>query len=135
MTTSAAMWSMASIILLLAGIAAMLWLHKGEHGEADAQVPAADPLLGAKATPSMKATRNMEAKGLPPRWAAGEHREASETLRTAREAHDAARLGEGQAMGAHHERDGEDRDAVIGQADEGPAHHQHHEGGVTQQHA
>ena len=57
LSTSAAMWSMASIILLLAGIAAMLWLHgRGEH-EAEAQVPKADPLLGAKATPSMKATR------------------------------------------------------------------------------
>jgi nitric oxide reductase subunit B len=55
--TSAAMWSMVSIILLLAGIAAMLWLHgRGDHEE-EAQVPKADPLLGAKATPSMKATR------------------------------------------------------------------------------
>ncbi|HEV6965845.1 nitric-oxide reductase large subunit [Roseateles sp.] len=57
MTPSAAMWSMASIVLLLAGIAAMLWLHKGEGHEEEAAVPAADPLLGAKATPSMKATR------------------------------------------------------------------------------
>ncbi len=57
MPTSAAMWSMASIILLLGGIAAMLWLHgRGEHEE-QAQVPQADPLAGAKATPSMKATR------------------------------------------------------------------------------
>ncbi|RZJ13798.1 MAG: nitric-oxide reductase large subunit [Rubrivivax sp.] len=57
MTPSAAMWSMVSIVLLLAGIAAMLWLHKGDHGEEEAAVPKADPLLGAKATPSMKATR------------------------------------------------------------------------------
>ena len=57
MSTSAAMWSMVSIILLLAGIAAMLWLHKGEADEEHAEVPKADPLLGAKATPSMKATR------------------------------------------------------------------------------
>jgi len=57
MTTSAAMWSMVSIILLLAGIAAMLWLHGRGHDEVEAQVPKADPLLGAKATPSMKATR------------------------------------------------------------------------------
>jgi nitric oxide reductase subunit B len=57
MSTSAAMWSMVSIILLLAGIAAMLWLHKGDAHEDEAQVPKADPLLGAKATPSMKATR------------------------------------------------------------------------------
>ncbi|WOB11031.1 nitric-oxide reductase large subunit [Piscinibacter gummiphilus] len=57
MSTSAAMWSMVSIILLIAGIAAMLWLHgRGEHEE-EAQVPKTDPLAGAKATPSMKATR------------------------------------------------------------------------------
>ncbi|MGE0311666.1 MAG: nitric-oxide reductase large subunit [Lautropia sp.] len=57
MTTSAAMWSMASIILLLAGVAAMLWLHgRGPHEE-PARPPAADPLLGAKPTPSMLATR------------------------------------------------------------------------------
>ncbi|WP_457349849.1 nitric-oxide reductase large subunit [Roseateles sp. P5_D6] len=55
MSTSAAMWSMVSIVLLLAGIAAMLWLHQGD--EELAVVPKADPLLGAKATPSMKATR------------------------------------------------------------------------------
>lgn len=57
MSASAAMWSMASIILLLAGIAAMLWLHKADEGDEVAVVPKADPLLGAKATPSMKATR------------------------------------------------------------------------------
>ncbi|MED5622432.1 nitric-oxide reductase large subunit [Ideonella sp. BN130291] len=57
LSTSAAMWSMVSIILLLAGIAAMLWLHRGDGHEAEAEVPKADPLLGAKATPSMKATR------------------------------------------------------------------------------
>jgi nitric oxide reductase subunit B len=57
MSTSAAMWSMVSIVLLLAGIAAMLWLQKPDAHEAEAEVPAADPLLGAKATPSMKATR------------------------------------------------------------------------------
>ena len=57
MSTSAAMWSMVSVILLLAGIAAMLWLHKGDAHEDAVAVPAADPLLGAKATPSMKATR------------------------------------------------------------------------------
>ena len=57
MSTSAAMWSMASIILLLAGIAAMLWLHGSGHDEEPAQLPKADPLAGARATPSMKATR------------------------------------------------------------------------------
>jgi nitric oxide reductase subunit B len=57
MTTSAAMWSMASIILLLAGIAAMLWLHGRDRHEEEAAPPKADPFLGLKATPSMLATR------------------------------------------------------------------------------
>ncbi|MFZ5545031.1 MAG: nitric-oxide reductase large subunit [Pseudomonadota bacterium] len=58
MTSSAAVWSMVSVILLLAGIAAMLWFHGGRgHGEDDAQPPQADPLAKLAATPSMKATR------------------------------------------------------------------------------
>jgi len=57
MTTSAAMWSMVSIILLLAGIAALLWLHGAGKHEEEAVPPSSDPLAGAKATPSMKATR------------------------------------------------------------------------------
>jgi len=57
MSDSAAIWSMVSIILLLAGIAAMLWLHgSGRHEDAPKPL-AADPFLGAVATPSMKATR------------------------------------------------------------------------------
>jgi nitric oxide reductase subunit B len=57
LTSSAAMWSMASIILLLACIAAMLWLHgSGKHDE-EAVPPKADPLLGVQVTPSMKSTR------------------------------------------------------------------------------
>ena len=57
MTESAAIWSMVSIVLLLGAIAAMLWLHGASKHEPEAQPPAADPLLGAVATPSMKATR------------------------------------------------------------------------------
>ena len=57
MTTGAAMWSMVSIVLLLAGIAAMLWLHGAGKHEEEAQPPKTDPLAGAVATPSMKATR------------------------------------------------------------------------------
>jgi nitric oxide reductase subunit B len=57
MTDSAAIWSMVSIVLLLGAIAAMLWLHGGSKHEPEAQPPAADPLLGAVATPSMRATR------------------------------------------------------------------------------
>ena len=57
MTGSAAIWSMVSIILLLAGIAAMLWLHGGRKHEEEARAPKSDPLFSAGATPSMKATR------------------------------------------------------------------------------
>jgi nitric oxide reductase subunit B len=57
MTSAAAIWSMVSIILLLAGIAAMLWLHGGTAHEAEAVPPKADPLFGAVPTPSMNATR------------------------------------------------------------------------------
>jgi len=57
LTGSAAIWTMVSIVLLLAGIAAMLWLHGSGKHEPEAQPPAADPLLGLAATPSMKATR------------------------------------------------------------------------------
>ncbi|WP_298232950.1 nitric-oxide reductase large subunit [uncultured Azohydromonas sp.] len=57
MTTSAAMWSMVSIVLLLAGVAAMLWLHGRDRHEEEATPPKADPFLGFKATASMLATR------------------------------------------------------------------------------
>lgn len=57
LTDSAAIWSMVSIVLLLACIAAMLWLHGSQRHEPEALPPKADPLLGAIATPSMKATR------------------------------------------------------------------------------
>ncbi|HXE50565.1 MAG TPA: nitric-oxide reductase large subunit, partial [Ramlibacter sp.] len=57
MTSSAAIWSMVSIILLLAGIAAMLWLQGSRKHDEEARPPKADPLFSAVATPSMKATR------------------------------------------------------------------------------
>ncbi|KHK57708.1 nitric oxide reductase large subunit [Ralstonia sp. A12] len=57
MTGGAAMWSMVSIILLLAGIAAMLWIHGAGKHEEDAAPLASDPFLKVVATPSMKATR------------------------------------------------------------------------------
>jgi nitric oxide reductase subunit B len=57
MTSQAAIWSMVSIVLLLAGIAAMLWYHGAHREEAPAQPPKADPLLAARPTPSMMATR------------------------------------------------------------------------------
>ncbi|HET7863649.1 MAG TPA: nitric-oxide reductase large subunit, partial [Burkholderiaceae bacterium] len=57
MTGSAAMWSMVSIVLLIAGIAAMLWFHGSSEHEAEPKPLANDPLIHAVATPSMKATR------------------------------------------------------------------------------
>jgi nitric oxide reductase subunit B len=57
MTGSAAMWSMISIVLLIAAIGAMLWFHGSLRHEEDPVPPKADPFQGAAATPSMKATR------------------------------------------------------------------------------
>ena len=57
MTDGSAIWTLVSIILLIGGIAAMVWWHSAfPEGDVPA-APAADPLLGAVATPSMKATR------------------------------------------------------------------------------
>ena len=58
MGTSAAVWSMVSVILLIAGVCAMLWYHGASAGhEEPARPPATDPLFGIKPTPSMLATR------------------------------------------------------------------------------
>jgi nitric oxide reductase subunit B len=57
MTGSAAIWSMVSIVLLIAGIAAMLWFHGAQKHEEAPALPKTDPLITAKPTPSMKATR------------------------------------------------------------------------------
>jgi len=54
---TAAMWTIASIILLIAGIAGMVWYQSTHAEEPDPRVPATDPLINAVATPSMKATR------------------------------------------------------------------------------
>jgi nitric oxide reductase subunit B len=54
--TSAALWSIVSIILLIAGIALMAWVHNRHPEEPDPAVPQRDPLVNAVATPSMKAT-------------------------------------------------------------------------------
>lgn len=53
----AAMWSMASIVLLIAGIAAMVWFHGGQKHEEVLAPLQTDPFLDIVATPSMKATR------------------------------------------------------------------------------
>jgi nitric oxide reductase subunit B len=57
MTASSALWSFASIILLIAGIAGMVWYHTAHAEKAEARAPGADPLIDAVATASMKATR------------------------------------------------------------------------------
>lgn len=57
MTGSAAIWSMVSIVLLIAGIAAMLWFHGSRSHDEPPALPKSDPLITAVATPSMKATR------------------------------------------------------------------------------
>ncbi len=54
---SAAMWSIASIILLIAGIAGLVYFQNRHAEEPDPRVPERDPLVNARATPSMKATR------------------------------------------------------------------------------
>ena len=51
------LWSIASVILLIAGIAIMVAWHTARPEEHDPAVPQADPLLGLAATPSMKATK------------------------------------------------------------------------------
>ncbi len=53
------MWSIISIILLLAGIAGMIYYHSAlgiRDAEVEANVPDHDPLLGYQSTPSQKAT-------------------------------------------------------------------------------
>ena len=58
-TGSIILWSIISFIALLAGVGAMVWYfayQKHKHGDDDAEVPSADPLLALNLTPSMKAT-------------------------------------------------------------------------------
>jgi len=55
-TSSILLWSMASILVLLAGVAGLVWWHaSSKDGEAH-QIPSSDPLRGLKLTPSMKAS-------------------------------------------------------------------------------
>ncbi|MBS1155010.1 MAG: putative nitric oxide reductase [Proteobacteria bacterium] len=56
-TASNGIWSIASVILLIAGIAVMIWFHMMHHEAADPEPLKADPLFDLKPTPSMKATR------------------------------------------------------------------------------
>lgn len=56
-TGEAVVWTGVSIILLLAGIAAMVWYYAGRReDEPLGTIPTGDPLLGYRATPSQLAT-------------------------------------------------------------------------------
>jgi nitric oxide reductase subunit B len=56
-TTGTAMWSIASIILLLAGVGALTWYYVATHDAGHLQTPPKnDPLLGMAPTPSQRAS-------------------------------------------------------------------------------
>lgn len=56
-TAGAGIWSIASVVLMIGAIAAMIWFHATHKEEADPVPPKADPLFSLKPTPSMRATR------------------------------------------------------------------------------
>ena len=56
-TAGAGIWSIASVVLMIGAIAAMIWFHATHKEVADPAPPQADPLFSLKATPSMRATR------------------------------------------------------------------------------
>jgi nitric oxide reductase subunit B len=58
-TSSAVMWSIVSVILLIIGVGALAWyfaVQKGKEAHEEDLAPEKDPLLTVKVTPSMKAT-------------------------------------------------------------------------------
>ncbi|MDD3763426.1 MAG: nitric-oxide reductase large subunit [Nevskiales bacterium] len=56
-TSSTFLWTVASIIFLLAGVGALVWYHAANsHDESPERTPQTDPLAVLKATPSMRAT-------------------------------------------------------------------------------
>ena len=55
-TASLGMWSVASFLFLIAGIGWLLWYQARRGEEEPATVPARDPFLSMKPTPSMRAT-------------------------------------------------------------------------------
>ncbi len=56
-TAGAGIWSIASVILMIAAIAGMIFYHSMAKEEDDPTPPKADPLFSLKATPSMHATK------------------------------------------------------------------------------
>ena len=57
-TTGHVLWSLISFVLLIGGIAGMVWYHTKHDGEdlEPTEVPTDDPLLGYDSTPSQRAT-------------------------------------------------------------------------------
>ncbi len=56
-TASAVVWTGVSVIMLIAGIGAMVWFYAGWHKQADErETPDKDPLIAETLTPSQKAT-------------------------------------------------------------------------------
>jgi nitric oxide reductase subunit B len=55
-TAGMGIWSVASIILLLAALGGMVWWHAARAPEPELQRPAADPFAHVAVTPSMRAT-------------------------------------------------------------------------------
>jgi nitric oxide reductase subunit B len=56
-STGAGIWSIASVILMIGAIAAMVMAHSAAKEEADPEPPKADPLFNLKPTSSMLATK------------------------------------------------------------------------------
>jgi len=56
-SAGAGIWSIASVILMIGAIAAMVMFHSAAKEEADPAPPKADPLFDLKPTPSMRATK------------------------------------------------------------------------------
>jgi len=56
-TAGAGIWSIASVILMIATIAGMIFYHSASKEEGDPTPPKTDPLFDLKPTPSMRATR------------------------------------------------------------------------------
>ncbi|TAN69050.1 MAG: nitric-oxide reductase large subunit [Methylobacter sp.] len=56
-TVGTGIWSIASIILMLAAIAGMIFYHSARKEEGELIPPKADPLINLKPTPSMQATK------------------------------------------------------------------------------
>jgi nitric oxide reductase subunit B len=55
-TSAAVMWSIASVILLLAGVGGMIWYFGSRKAPEHAEFPETDPLLKWSPTPSQRAT-------------------------------------------------------------------------------